>query len=124
MRFRTVLVGVILPLVLAIGVAGPVFADTTGGGGSADLGLDGISITSTKVDGKTGIATVSGSITCSQDLSDVFVNAEIDQIVGRFHTLRGWGATSVDCNAADGTAAWTIRIQPDQGKFANGRATI
>jgi hypothetical protein len=45
-------------------------------------------------------------------------------VVGRFHTLRGWGGTAVDCTAADGSASWSLTIQPDQGKFANGRATI
>src|SRR5262245_29522846 len=123
MRTRKLLIGVVAPVVLALGVVSPVLADTTGGG-NADLGLDAITITATHVQAKTGIATVSGTISCSQDLTGVFVSAEIDQVVGRFHTLRGWGGTAVDCAAADGSAPWTLVIQPDQGKFANGRATI
>jgi hypothetical protein len=124
MRTRNKLLGVVLPVMLLVGAATPVLADTTGGGGGADLGLDAIAITSATVNARTGIATVSGTVSCSQDLTDVFVNAELDQVVGRFHTLRGWGGTDVACLAADGTAAWTLTIQPDQGKFANGRATI
>jgi hypothetical protein len=125
MRTRNLLIGVVAPLVLALGVATPAFADTTGGGGGqADLGLDGIAITSATVTARTGIATVSGTITCSQDLNGAFVFVELDQVVGRFHTLRGYGGTPVDCAAADGSASWSVTIQPDQGKFANGRATI
>ena len=124
MGTRKLIAGIGLPLILALGIATPVLADTTGGGGGADLGLDAIAVTSTHVNGKTGIATVNGTIDCSQDLFGVFVAAEIDQVVGRFNTLRGWGGASVDCVAADGSASWTLTIQPDQGKFANGRATI
>jgi hypothetical protein len=123
MRTRNKLLGVVLPLMLLVGAATPVLADTTGGG-SADLGLEAVAVTSARVNARTGIATVSGTITCSQDLTGVFVGAEIDQVVGRFHTLRGWGGTSVDCLAADGSAAWTLTIQPDQGKYANGGATL
>ena len=125
MRTRNLFIGVLAPLVLALGTVTPVFADTTGGGGGgADLGLDGVAITSTSVNARTGIATVSGTIACSQDLNGAFVYAELDQVVGRFHTLRGWGGTPVDCAAADGSAPWSLTIQPDQGKFANGPATI
>jgi hypothetical protein len=124
MRTRNLLIGVVAPLVLALGVATPALADTTGGGGGADLGLDGMAITSTSVTARTGIATVSGTIACSQDLNGAYVFVELDQVVGRFHTLRGYGGAPVDCAAADGSASWTLTIQPDQGKFANGRATI
>ena len=99
-------------------------ADTTGGGGGTDLGLDSITITHGSVNARTGIATVSGTIDCSQDLTEAFIGVELDQLVGRFHTLRGWGGTSVDCLAADGSATWTMTIQPDEGKFANGRAVV
>ncbi|HEY8438707.1 MAG TPA: hypothetical protein VIK65_08865 [Candidatus Limnocylindrales bacterium] len=123
MGTRKLVAGIVVPIVLALGIATPALADTTGGGGDADLGLDAIAITSTHVNGKTGIATVNGTIDCSQDVS-VFVGAEIDQVVGRFNTLRGWGGDAVDCSAADGSAAWTVVVQPEQGKFANGRATL
>ena len=124
MQIRKLAAGIVIPVVLALGVATPVLADTTGGGGNADLGLDAIAITSARVNARTGIATVNGTIACSKDLSGVFVGAELDQVVGRFHTLRGWGGTSVDCAAADGSAPWSLTIQADQGKFANGRATL
>ena len=124
MRTRNLAMGLVLPLALVLGVAGPVLADTTGGGGSADLGLDGIAVTSASVNARTGIATVSGTVSCSQDFTGASVFVELDQVVGRFHTLRGWGGASVDCLAADGSGEWTMTIQPDQGKFANGRATI
>jgi hypothetical protein len=124
MRPATLLLRAVLPIALLIGAATPALADTTGGGGPTDLGLDGIAVTSARVDAQTGVATVSGTISCSQDLSGVFVGVEIDQIVGRFHTLRGWGGAVADCLAADGVGTWTMSIQPDQGKYANGKATI
>jgi hypothetical protein len=124
MRTRNGLVGIVLPLAMALGAATPVLADTTGGGGGADLGLDAITITQGSVNARTGIATIRGTIECSQDLTGAFVSVELDQVVGRFHTLRGWGGTSVDCLVADGVAAWTLTIQPDQGKFANGGAVV
>jgi hypothetical protein len=124
MRTRNGLVGIVLPLALALAAATPVLADTTGGGGGADLGLDAIAITNGSVNARTGIATVSGTINCSQDVTGAFVSVELDQVVGRFHTLRGWGGAQVDCLAADGSATWTTTIQPDQGKFANGLATV
>src|SRR5690242_14627522 len=101
MGIRKLAVGIGLPLILALGVATPALA-ATGGGGGADLGLDAVTVTSTHVNSRTGIATVNGTIDCSQDVAGVFVSAEIDQVVGRFNTLRGWGGASVDCLAADG----------------------
>jgi hypothetical protein len=122
MRTHNRLIGIVLPLALVLAAATPALADTTGGGG-ADLGLDAIAITHGSVNARTGIATVSGTIDCSQDLIGAYVSVELDQVVGRFHTLRGYGDTAVDCLATDGSATWTTTIQPDQGKFANGRAT-
>jgi hypothetical protein len=110
-----------IPIVLLAASASPALADT--GGGSGDLGLDAIAITSASVNGRTGIATVSGTISCSQDVSDVFVGAQLDQVVGRFHTVRGWGGTTVSCSAVEGIAAWTAIVRADQGKFAGGNAT-
>ena len=123
MRTRNKILGVVLPVMLLVGAATPVLADTTGGG-NADLGLDAIAITAAGAQGKTGIATISGTISCSQDLIGIQIFVELDQVVGRFHTLRGWAGATVDCAASDGSASWTLTIQPDQGKFANGRATI
>jgi len=123
MHKRKLIAGLVVPLALALGVVTPVLADTTGGRGSADLGLEGIAISSTAVN-KTGTATVNGTITCSQDVQGAFVVVEIDQVVGRFHTLRGWGGTAVDCSASTGSAPWTLTVQPDAGKFAGGRATL
>jgi hypothetical protein len=122
MRKLHLLARLALPVILLAAAASPALADT--GGGGADLGLDAMTVTSATVNGRTGIATLSGTISCSQDLDGVFVGAELDQVVGRFTTLRGWGGTMISCSAADGTAAWSTSFGPDQGKFAAGSGTV
>ena len=114
---------IVLPIILLASVATPALADTTGGG-TADLGLDAVTITSASVNGRTGVATISGTIGCSQDITDVFISTQLEQVVGRFNTIRGWGWTQVSCSAATGNAAWSAIVRADQGKFAGGRATV
>jgi len=123
MSRRSTLARIVLPFILLASVATPALADTTGGG-SADLGLDAITITSASVNGRTGVATVSGRISCSQDITDVFVSAQLEQVVGRFNTIRGWGGAQVSCSAATGSAAWSFIVRAEQGKFAGGNATV
>ena len=50
---------------------------------------------------------------------------EVSQVVGRLHTLRGWGWASIGaCTAADGTASFTMSFYADSGRFAPGKAKI
>lgn len=106
---------------LALGVA-PISADT--GHGDTDLGLDGISIDSTTVNPRSGVASVAGSITCSQDLEHVGIYVELSQPVGRFHSVYGWGDADVACLAADGSASFSLQVWPSGGKFAGGTAFL
>lgn len=68
----------------------------------------------------TGVATVSGTYTCSNaDSLDVFVQAS--QNVGRF-TISGSGSFS-DARTCDGTPhAWSADVVPQNGKFAGGKS--
>lgn len=123
MSRRSTLARLVLPIILLASVATPALADTTGGE-AGDLGLETITITSGSVNGRTGVATVSGTISCSQDITDVFVSTQLEQVVGRFNTIRGWGWAQVSCSAATGSAAWSVIVRAEQGKFAGGTATV
>jgi hypothetical protein len=72
------------------------------------------------VNTKTGIATISGTFTCSNaDFADIFIDAS--QSVGRF-TIRGSGEF-FDVDVCDGTThTWSAEVFPDNGKFAGGKA--
>jgi len=72
-----------------------------------------------KVNTRTGVATISGTYTCSHaDFIDVFVDAR--QPVGRFAIL-GSGEF-LDFSTCDGTShTWAAQVFPQNGKFAGGK---
>jgi hypothetical protein len=115
------LVSTLVGVALALAVAGPVAADT-GGGGESDLGLEGFTLSGATVNTKTGVATVTGSISCSQDVEG-YVGVELRQSVGRFFTVAGWGGSSFTCLASTGSASVSLIVQPEQGKFGGGKAS-
>ena len=119
---RNKLFAILVGAALAMVSASSVFADT-GGGGTADLGLEAVTISSGSVVAKTGVVTLTGSIDCTQDLeAGVFV--DLAQVVGRFNTIRGFGFTTVGCLATAGHAAFSMSFLADQGKFAPGGARV
>ncbi len=120
MRVR--LLAVLVAAILAAISVSSVFA-AGGGGSTADLGLEAVTISGGTVIAKTGQVTLAGSITCTQDL-EAFVYVDLAQVVGRFNTIRGFGATPVSCLVADGSASFTISFFADQGKFAPGAARV
>lgn len=69
---------------------------------------------------KTGVATISGTFTCSgSDSLTAYVDAR--QNVGRF-TILGSGLFT-QAGACDGTPrAWTVNVVPANGKFAGGKS--
>ena len=68
---------------------------------------------------KTGVVTLSGTITCSQQaFVDMF---SLIQLRSGRATIRGFGFTQVDCN---GTTNWSMTIFGENGHFAGGRATF
>jgi hypothetical protein len=117
-RILAVLVGLVLATINASSVLA-----ATGGGGGADLGLEGVTISGATVIAKTGQVTLAGAITCTQDL-DASVGIDLAQVVGRLHTITGFGGTSVSCLASEGSASFTVSFFPDQGKFAPGTARV
>lgn len=81
-----------------------------------DLTIDPIG----KVNTKTGIATISGTYTCTNaEFVELYLDAR--QAVGRF-VVQGSGWT-FDVGTCDGTAhPWSIDVYPYNGKFAGGKA--
>lgn len=123
MRSRILAVPFALCLVLVS--AGFAAADTTPGGGGAEGGLD-FTITSIGVTPKSGEVTISGEVTCEVNFDWVTVQVELAQIVGRLHTLRGWGWADIPggCRASDGTASFTLSFYAESGVFKPGKATM
>lgn len=118
---RNKLLSILAGLAL-VALSGSSALAATGGGGT-DLGLDSVQISGGTVISKTGEVTLTGSVSCSQDV-EAYVYAELTQVVGRFHTIRGWGQTPVTCLAANGTAGFSFSIFPYDGKFAGGTARV
>ncbi len=119
MRKMAVLVAM---LAMALVAAVPALAQSTAehGPGDSDLGLDGITVTSTTIDSKTKELTVSGTVTCSEPLS-VFVEASVRQDVGRFNTVQGFGGTEVAC---EGETPFSFTVSTFEGRFGGGSATV
>jgi hypothetical protein len=75
------------------------------------------------VNTKTGVATVTGTATCSAP-GVVPIDVALSQTQktkGKFSTIiQAAGATSVDCV---GTSSWSVTLTPSTGEFENGAAT-
>jgi len=69
--------------------------------------------------GRTGVATLRGTLTCSGP-TWVWIDGNLRQRVGRAY-LDGGGGTYVECEAA-GTTAWSFEVTPWNGLFTGGRA--
>jgi hypothetical protein len=104
-------------------LASPIAVAADTGGSNADLGLDGVTISTTSIVGRTGLVTVAGRVECSQDV-DAYVWAEVSQVVGRTSTISGGNATEVQCLAADGSAGFSLSFYAWSGKFAGGQARV
>jgi hypothetical protein len=68
------------------------------------------------VDAKTGVATISGTVTCSEPVSGT-VDGFIEQRIGRT-ILRGFFFTGIEC---DGVTNWQVEVVADNGLFVGGR---
>jgi hypothetical protein len=75
------------------------------------------------VNEQTGVATVSGTVTCSAPGSvgiDVALS-QTQKTTGKFSTIiQAAGTTSVNCV---GTSSWSVTLTPSTGKFERGPAT-
>lgn len=101
--------------------ASPIAADTTPGGESTPIVVELILDSVGSVDTRTGAVTVSGTITCDLPASG-YLEGEVRQVVGRFHTIRGWFSASTSCSPEP--ARWSASAQPFEGKFAGGSAQV
>ncbi|HLA17389.1 MAG TPA: hypothetical protein VJZ72_10865 [Candidatus Limnocylindrales bacterium] len=72
------------------------------------------------VNNKTGVASISGTVTCNQD-AFAFVYGDLRQNIGRVFTVRGWFGTEMSCSTEP--TDWSATITPESGKFAAGKAT-
>jgi len=74
------------------------------------------------VNAKTGVATISGTITCTNaDFVDMF--AQLTQRIGVRATVLGFGGIFSDGSACTGSPQpWTSDVFPDGGKFAGGKS--
>lgn len=74
------------------------------------------------IDTKTGVATVTGTVTCSaQGVMGIDVTlSQTQKTTGKFSTIvQASGTTSVDCV---GTSSWSVALTPAAGKFEKGGA--
>jgi hypothetical protein len=108
------------------------FADVDGeaNGGQLDVHIDvapppiDLSLTVDpvgKVNPQTGEAMITGSVTCTTATSDMFVDVELRQAVGRF-TVRGFGGSGMDCGPAP--TQWALSVVADSGRFGPGKSTV
>jgi hypothetical protein len=65
----------------------------------------------------TGSATITGTVTCDDELGDAWMEVQVSQRVGRF-TIRGYGWTSAPCT--DTAQPWSIELVASDGVFKGG----
>ena len=107
-------------LAMVLVAAVPALAESFVEPADSDLGLDGITVTSTTLDKKTKQVIVSGTVTCSSPIS-VFVDSFVRQDVGRFNTVEGFGGTEILC---DGETPFSLAVSSFEGRFGGGNATV
>jgi hypothetical protein len=107
------------------------FDDTTGGtnGGTLRLSMSEAAAAqvdlevnpTASLDRRTGVATISGTLTCS-GASEAFVHVSVSQRVGRF-TISGANFTLMGpCDGAP--HPWSLEVEGSNGTFAGGRAQV
>jgi hypothetical protein len=69
---------------------------------------------------KSGIATISGTVSCSR-YAVVNISGTLMQVVSKRATVTGSFAVSVECTAP--SVAWSATVVGDNGRFASGQAT-
>jgi hypothetical protein len=110
-RWSTLAVGIML-MGLCLGVTGAL----------AQIGT--VEVTSATVD-NFGEVTVSGTVTCAEDFTEVFLDIFVSQPVGRTRSVEGSQLNELlfSC-AADETVSFTEQILPFFGRFGPGKAHV
>jgi hypothetical protein len=70
-------------------------------------------------DKHTGSVTVTGTVTCTGDAAENFIEVLVQQRVGRF-VISGYGSTSFICDGT--TQQWSAEVFADNGLFKGGKA--
>lgn len=75
------------------------------------------------VNQRTGVATITGTITCSggDESAKTYLEVRLTQTVGRF-TIDAGGATSFTCNGL--TEPWVVEVAGSNGRLGGGKATV
>lgn len=101
---------------------------SAGGGGDLVLGLRTgeapeltIAVAGATVAKKTGVATVTGTATCTAGAFG-YLEGTLSQRVGRVATISGYGFTTLVCDGTPHT--WSATFTPYSGKFAGGKAEL
>ena len=105
--------------------------DGSGNGGSLSISITNpppppsasVTVNSTgKVDSRKGIATISGTYTCS-NADSIDISGTGSEPVGRFSVLGSFEFFEI--GKCDGTAhTWSADVRPSNGKFAGGKLAI
>jgi Neocarzinostatin family len=70
----------------------------------------------------TGVAEISGTVSCTQPLA-VQLSVDLDQHFGRFN-FENYGYSSVNCGQTKKATKWTLAVPPGIGLFGVGKATV
>jgi len=108
------------------------FADIDGGANGGDLeaaltvGQPAVDITlkidpTAKSNAKTGEAVITGTLSCSAETENAFVDVKVTEPVGRF-TVHGFGGADATCGPTP--THWVAFVTGDNGKFLGGKAAV
>jgi len=117
-----------------------------GAPGAADIGTlqqvdSGVTITSATVDQRTGVVTITGTVTCPEPLlpppgfpeqpppPDTYlvpVYVQVTQPIGRTRSIQGFATIYVECSTTDAGEAvpFTATVTASNGKFGKGLAYV
>jgi hypothetical protein len=73
------------------------------------------------VSAQTGVATISGRVTCSRAIS-VYLSGTLKQLFAKRVTVSGTYSTYVNCTAP--STAWSASVTGDNGRFGAGPADV
>jgi hypothetical protein len=83
--------------------------------------IDDFTLSGGKVTPKTGLAVISGTITCSNGPAFVELDVFVSQQIGPRATVTGSGFDGVECS---GTDSWSVTVEPSLGRFVGGPAFV
>lgn len=76
-----------------------------------------------KVSPSTGLATVSGTVSCSEDSSFLNVFGDVTQRAGRANITASF-AESIFCAGGEEPTSWSFTFEGQNGRFVGGRASV